>query len=74
MNAHARGASWKPKSAILVVMLLLSGCAQDQSVRVIDGCSWVKAITPTEQDFDAASTTLLAQILIHNELVEVNCG
>jgi hypothetical protein len=56
----------------LIAVLSLSAC-ESTSVRVVDACSWVSKITPTEQDYEAASDSLLAQVLLHNELVAVNC-
>ena len=52
-------------------MLLLSGCAA--ASQPVDTCSWVKKIEATEQDYAVASTTLLAQLLVHNTLVAENC-
>ena len=54
--------------------LLLGGCEGGlKSLIVLDSCSWVKKISPMEIDYDSASDSLLAQILVHNELVVENC-
>ena len=62
------------KLAALIAVLSLSGCDILGTIRVEDACSWVKQVTPTDTDLSAASTTLLAQILVHNEEWEKNCN